>query len=109
MEDYKRILTQPENALIRQYQLLLGVDGVTLDFQDSALQVIAEYAWQANETNENIGARRLHTMLEKILNDIAFNAGGGDAPEISVQVNAEYVKAQHSGDMHQMDVKKYIL
>ncbi|MGN0754062.1 MAG: ATP-dependent protease ATPase subunit HslU, partial [Aristaeellaceae bacterium] len=77
VEDYKRILTQPENALIRQYQLLLGVDGVSLDFQDSALQTIAECAWQANETAENIGARRLHTMLEKILNDIAFNAGGG--------------------------------
>ena len=55
IEDYKRILTQPENALIRQYELLLGVDGVSLDFDDSALQAIAEYAWQANETNEKIG------------------------------------------------------
>ena len=79
VEDYKRILTQPENALIRQYQLLLGVDGVR------------------------------HTLMERILSDIAFNAGGGDAPEISVQVNAEYVKAQLSGDLHRMDVKKYIL
>ncbi len=109
MEDYRRILTQPENALIRQYQLLLGVDGVSLEFDDSALSLIAEYAWQANESSENIGARRLHTLMERILSDIAFNAGGGDAPEICVQVNAEYVKAQLSGDMHQMDVKKYIL
>ena len=109
MEDYRRILTQPENALIRQYQLLLGVDGVSLEFDDSALALIAEYAWQANESSENIGARRLHTLMERILSDIAFNAGGGDAPEISVQVNAEYVKAQLSGEMHQMDVKKYIL
>ena len=109
VEDYKRILTQPENALIRQYQLLLGVDGVTLEFDDSALSVIAEYAWQANESSENIGARRLHTLMERILNDIAFNAGGGDAPEISVLVNAEYVKAQLSGDIHQKDVRKYIL
>ena len=109
VEDYRRILTQPENALIRQYQLLLGVDGVSLEFDDSALALIAEYAWQANESSENIGARRLHTLMERILSDIAFNAGGGDAPEISVQVNAEYVKAQLSGDMHQMDVKKYIL
>ena len=83
VEDYKRILTQPENALIRQYQLLLGVDGVSLEFEDSALAEIAEYAWQANESSENIGARRLHTLMERILNDIAFNAGGGDAPEIS--------------------------
>ena len=109
VEDYKRILTQPENALIRQYQLLLGVDGVTLDFQDDALALIAEYAWQANESSENIGARRLHTIMEKILNDIAFNAGGGDAPEIQVTVNAEYVKNQLSADIHQKDVRKYIL
>ena len=109
VEDYRRILTQPENALIRQYQLLLGVDGVSLEFEDSALAEIAEYAWQANESSENIGARRLHTLMERILNDIAFNAGGGDAPEISVKVNAEYVKAQLSGDIHQKDVRKYIL
>lgn len=109
IEDYKRILTQPENALIRQYQLLLGVDGVSLDFQEDALDVIAQHAWEANETMENIGARRLHTMLEKILNDIAFNAGGGDAPDICVTVNAEYVNRQLGADAHAKDVRKYIL
>ena len=109
VEDYRRILTQPENALIRQYQLLLGVDGVELEFDESALSLIAEYAWQANESSENIGARRLHTLMERILGDIAFNAGGGDAPQIVVQVNAEYVKAQLSEDIHQKDVRKYIL
>ena len=109
VEDYKRILTQPENALIRQYQLLLGVDGVTLDFDDSALATIAECAWEENESSENIGARRLHTLMEKILNDIAFNAGGGDAPQISVNVNADYVKAQLKADIMQKDVRKYIL
>ena len=109
VEDYKRILTQPENALIRQYQLLLGVDGVTLEFDDSALSLIAEYAWQENESSENIGARRLHTLMEKILNDIAFNAGGGDAPQISVNVNADYVRGQLKQDIQQKDVHKYIL
>ena len=109
VEDYKRILTQPENALIRQYELLLGVDGVELEFDESALALIAEYAWQENESGENIGARRLHTLMEKILNDIAFNAGGGDAPEIKVAVNAEYVKAQLRVDIHTKDVRKYIL
>ena len=109
VEDYKRILTQPENALIRQYKLLLGVDGVSLEFQDSALQTIAEYAWQANETAENIGARRLHTMLERILTDIAFNAGGGDAPEVCVTIDADYVNAQLGADAHAKDVRKYIL
>ncbi len=109
VEDYARILTQPENALIRQYQLLLGVDNVTLEFMDSAIQEIARFAWQANESTENIGARRLHTVLEKILSDIAFNAGGGDAPEVNVKVDAEYVRQQLSADIHAKDVKKYIL
>ncbi len=109
MEDYAQILTQPENALIRQYQLLLGVDNVTLEFCDDAIQEIARYAWQANESAENIGARRLHTVLEKILGDIAFNAGGGDAPEVLVKVDAEYVRTQLSGDIQAKDVKKYIL
>ena len=109
VEDYKQILTQPENALIRQYQLLLGVDGVSLDFQEDALATIAQHAWEANETMENIGARRLHTMLEKILNDIAFNAGGGDAPEICVSINAEYVNTQLGANAHAKDVRKYIL
>ena len=108
-EDYKRILTQPENALIRQYQMLLKVDNVSLTFDESALDVIADYAWQANETAENIGARRLHTLLEKILNDIAFNAGGGDAPEVEVKVDAEYVRNQLSSEIQSKDVKKYIL
>ena len=109
VEDYARILTQPENALIRQYQLLLGVDNVTLEFDSGAIQEIAQFAWQANESTENIGARRLHTVLEKILGDIAFNAGGGDAPEVLVKVDAEYVRQQLSADIHAKDVKKYIL
>lgn len=109
VDDYKRILTQPENALIRQYQLLLGVDSVSLSFEESALDAIAECAWQDNETGENIGARRLHTLLERILNDIAFNAGGGDAPEVEVRIDADYVKKMLGADLHRKDVRKYIL
>ena len=108
-EDYRQILVQPENALIRQYQALLQVDGVELIFEDSALDAIADYAWLANENDENIGARRLHTVLESILSDIAFNAGGGDAPQIQVHVTDEYVKAQLAGDYQRKDLKKYIL
>ena len=108
-EDYKRILTQPANALIRQYQLLLGVDGVSLDFTDAALDTIAECAWQTNETGENIGARRLHTLLERIRIDIAFNAGGGDAPEVKVSIDAEYVRKMLDADIHRKDVRKYII
>ena len=108
-EDYKRILTTPENALIRQYRLLLGVDGVDLQFEESALDTIAELAWNDNETGENIGARRLHTLMEKLLGDIAFNAGGGDAPQVKVVIDAEYVKRTLRADLHMKDVRKYIL
>ena len=108
-EDYERILTQPENALIRQYQLLLKVDGVALEFADSAIHEIAQYAFNANETDENIGARRLHTILEQILNDIAFNAGGGDAPEVTVTVDDAYVRTQLKQELREKDIHKYIL
>lgn len=108
-EDYRRILTQPENALIRQYEALLKVDGVELKFEDSAIDAIAEFAWQANENSENIGARRLHTVLEGILSDVAFNAGGGDAPEVTVQVDAAYAKARLGNECAEKDLHKYIL
>ena len=108
-QDYERILTQPDNALIRQYQALLKVDRVELVFDETAVAAIAEYAWLANENAENIGARRLHTVLEQILSDIAFNAGGGDAPEIQVVVNAEYVKTQLSTEAKEADLHRYIL
>ncbi len=108
-EDYRQILVQPENALIRQYQALLAVDKVQLEFLDSALDAIAEYAWLVNENSENIGARRLHTVLESILGDIAFNAGGGDAPEVTVSVDAEYVKTHLDSGYREQDLKKYIL
>ena len=108
-QDYERILTQPDNALIRQYQALLKVDRVELVFDETAVAAIAEYAWLANENAENIGARRLHTVLEQILSDIAFNAGGGDAPEIQVVMNAEYVKTQLSTEAKETDLHRYIL
>ena len=108
-QDYEQILTQPKHARSRQYQLLLGVDGVTLEFTPEALKKIAECAWQANETDENIGARRLHTMLERILTDIAFNAGGGDAPEVQLTIDADYVEKMLATDLHRKDIHKYII
>ena len=107
--DYKRILTQPKNALITQYKALLGVDGVNIEFEEEALELIAKHTFDANETGENIGARRLHTVLEKILSDIAFNAGGGDAPEITVTINAEYINKQLIGAVKEADLNKFIL
>jgi len=108
-EDYKRILTQPDNALISQYQALLRVDNVELDFDESAIEEVAEHVYDANERGENIGARRLHTVLEAILQDIAFNAGGGDAPEISVHVDAAYVKGQLKSELRQRNLSKHVL
>ncbi len=109
VSDYESILTQPENALIRQYQALLGVDGVSLVFDQSAIHAIAEQAYEANEHQENIGARRLHTVLELLLSDIAFNAGGGDAPEVEVKVDAEYVARQLKTEEKKKELSRYIL
>ena len=108
-EDYKRILKEPKNALISQYKSLLEVDKVHLVFEDDGLDLIARYAYEQNENGENIGARRLHTVLEKILSDIAFNAGGGDAPDIEVVVNAEYIGKQLEAEKKDSDLHKFIL
>ncbi|MBQ9408610.1 MAG: HslU--HslV peptidase ATPase subunit, partial [Clostridia bacterium] len=107
--DYKRIPTQPKNALITQYKALLSVDGVNIEFEDEALELIAKHTFEANENGENIGARRLHTILEQILSDIAFNAGGGDAPEITVSINAEYIQKQLGSAAKEADLNKFIL
>ena len=109
IDDYKRILTQPQNALIRQYEALLAVDGVEIEFKDDALDAIAEHAFYANEHSENIGARRLHTELEKMLSDIAFNAGGGDGAQVKVTIDAAYVESQLKAETKQQDLSRYIL
>ena len=108
-DDYKRILVCPKNALVSQYKALLSVDGVMLEFDESALEEIACCAWSLNESNENIGARRLQTILEKVLDDIAFNAGDGDAPNITFVINADYVKKQLGEAAASNGFAKYIL
>ncbi|MDR3052140.1 MAG: ATP-dependent protease ATPase subunit HslU [Oscillospiraceae bacterium] len=106
-EDFRRILTQPENALTRQYAALLGVDHVDLVFEPEALDALADAAFQANETQEDIGARRLNTVFEKLLEDIAFNAGG-DMPQVEVRITGDYVR-EHLGVDPGQDLKRYIL
>lgn len=108
-EDFQRILTQPDNALTLQYKALLAVDKVLLNFEDSAIEAIAEAAYAANETAEDIGARRLHAVFEQLLEDIAFNAGDEDMPPVELVINGEYVRAHLSGDNKPVDMKKYIL
>ncbi|MDR0841192.1 MAG: ATP-dependent protease ATPase subunit HslU [Christensenellaceae bacterium] len=108
VEDYERILTQPEHAITEQYAALLEVDNIVLSFADSAISAIARYAYSANESGENIGARRLHTIVENLLEDISFNAGG-DHPLIQVEVDETYVKEHISRDYGGEDLQKFIL
>ena len=92
-EDFQRILTQPDNALTLQYKALLAVDKVNLSFDESAIEAIAEAAYAANETAEDIGARRLHAVFEQMLEDISFNAGGEDMPPVNLTITGDYVRA----------------
>ena len=108
-KDFQRILTQPDNALTLQYKALLAVDKVMLNFEDSAIEAIAEAAFTANETAEDIGARRLHAVFEQLLEDISFNAGDENMPPIELTINGDYVRAHLSGENRPMDMKKYIL
>jgi len=107
-EDFKKILSQTDNALTRQYEALLSVDHVHLHFEESALDALAEAAQRANETKEDIGARRLHTLFETMLEEISFHAGG-DMPDVDVVVNGEYVRTHLGEDGKMLDMKRYIL
>lgn len=108
-EDFQRILTQPDNALTLQYKALLAVDKVLLTFEDSAIEAIADAAFTANETAEDIGARRLHAVFEQVLEDISFNAGDENMPPFELTINGEYVQQHLSGENKPTDLRKYIL
>lgn len=108
-EDFKKILTQPENALTRQYRALLEVDRVILNFEDSAIDAIAEAAYCANEVEEDIGARRLHAIFEQLLEDVSFNAGDENMPPFELKIDGEYVAAHLTGANKPRDVRKFIL
>ncbi len=106
-EDFVSILTEPENALIKQYVELLKVDGVRLSFKEDAIEKIAEFAAEVNEKSENIGARRLHTILEKLLEDISFNTPSSGKKDIVI--DAQYVEKKLSNIVDNRDLSKYIL
>lgn len=108
MDDMKRILTQPKNALIKQYQALLASDNIRLIFKEDALEAIAKYAVMVNETSENIGARRLHTVIESLLEDISYNASG-EHPMLDVEIDSVYVKEHLKEQIKDNDLQKYIL
>ena len=106
-DDFYRILTEPKNATIKQYQSLLKVDGVELKFTQDALLEIADLAEKQNLTSENIGARRLSTILEKVLEEVNFEASGDE--EKVVTIDKEYVEKVMSEFIKSNDLTKYIL
>lgn len=106
-EDFVKILREPENALTKQYQALLEADNVKIVFCDDGIDKIAEVATEVNKTNENIGARRLHTILERLLEDVSFQAP--DIEENKVEITAEYVDSKLTDIVQDQDLSKYIL
>src|ERR1700693_2970839 len=107
MEDFVRILTEPKSSLVQQYTALLETEGVKLEFTPEALQEIAHFAFRVNESTENIGARRLHTIMERVLDELSF-----DAPEKkgqAVTVDADYVRKMLTDIVKDQDLSRYIL
>jgi ATP-dependent HslUV protease ATP-binding subunit HslU len=105
--DFVRILTEPRNALIRQYVELLGTEGVSVSFTDDAVEAVAELAVRVNEGTENIGARRLYTIMEKLLEQISFDAP--DMPGKQIVIDATYVHERLRDIVRDQDVSRYIL
>jgi ATP-dependent HslUV protease ATP-binding subunit HslU len=106
-DDFKRILTEPEHSLLKQYTALLNTEGVTLDFAEDAVDALAGLAYDINDRVENIGARRLSTVLEKLLEEISFSAS--DRPGDEVRVDAAYVKEKVAPLAARGDLSRFIL
>ena len=107
VEDFVRILTEPQNALIKQYVALMETEGIKLTFLDDAVQEVARFAASVNETTENIGARRLHTIMEKLLDDISFE--GPDLKKKNIRIDAAYVQKMLADIVKDQDLSRYIL
>jgi ATP-dependent HslUV protease ATP-binding subunit HslU len=106
-DDFVRILTEPKNALIKQYMALMATEGLTLEFTPDAIDRIAELATIVNERTENIGARRLHTVMERLLDEVSFHA-----PELdghSIRIDAAYVDRMLADIVKSDDLSRYIL
>ena len=106
-EDFKRILVEPDASLTEQYEALMATEGLALKFSDEALTRIAEIAWKVNESTENIGARRLHTVLERLLESVSF--GAGDSVTENLEITADYVNEQLNELSEDEDLSRYIL
>ena len=106
-EDFVRILQEPKNALVKQYVALMDTEGIKLSFTDDAVAEIARFAAVVNQTTENIGARRLHTIMEKLLEEVSFQ--GPDLKKKTVRVDAPYVRKQLADIVKDQDLSRYIL
>jgi ATP-dependent HslUV protease ATP-binding subunit HslU len=106
-DDFVRILREPQNALIKQYKALLATEGIDLDFTDDAIAELADIAERVNQQTENIGARRLYTILERLLDDLSFTAP--DRPEKSISIDRQYVSACLEEVVKSEDLSHYIL
>jgi len=106
-EDFERILTEPSASLTHQYKALMATEGVTIDFTADGIRRIAEAAWQVNETTENIGARRLHTVLERLMEDISYDASESNG--ISINIDADYVRSHLDELVADEDLSRFIL
>jgi len=106
-DDFYKILTQPENAITKQYTNLLAVDKVKLDFEKEAMKLLAEIAESENETNENLGARRLHNIMEILLEEISFNADGTE--DKTIKIDKAFVKDNMNTLIKKTDLRKYVL
>ena len=107
MEDFIRILTEPKSSLVKQYTALLETEGLKLEFTREALDEIARFAFRVNESTENIGARRLHTIMERVLDSVSFDAP--DLKEKEVTIDAAYVQKMLSDIVKDQDLSRYIL
>ena len=106
-DDFVKILVEPDNALIKQYIALLATEGIQIEFSDDAITRIAEVAFEVNQNTDNIGARRLHTILEKLLEDLSF-----EAPEITMEkitITPQYVEDKLGVISRDKDLSRFIL
>lgn len=107
VDDFKRILTEPKNALIKQYQAMMATEDVVIEFTDEAIDAIANFAFRVNQNTENIGARRLQTIMEKLLEEISFE--GPDLEPKNQRIDAQYVEAMLAETVKDQDLSRYIL
>ncbi len=108
-DDFERILKEPDASLTEQYEALLATEDMTLEFTDEGISRIAEIAWQVNERTENIGARRLHTVMERLLEDASFEATDASLKEGSLRIDASYVDSQLGELSEDEDLSRFIL